>query len=102
MKHPVDRLIAGIFVAVLVTVVVMVLLGIVPFGDLDEARVLHVVLGITISACIVLPRPLMMRTFWRGRYPFILDDEINNMLLGRGIGLLCGAAAGMFVLTKIT
>lgn len=100
MKHPVDRLFGSIFWAVFVTVVVMVLLALVPFGDLDEARALHVVLGIGISAAIVLPRVVLLRTIWHGRDPYILDDEINNMLLGRAIGIFCGAAAGMFVLSK--
>lgn len=101
MKHPVDRLVGGIFFAVIVTLAVMVGLALLPFGNLDEARSLHVGLGIALSACIVLPRPLLMRSIWRGRDPFILDDEVDNMLIGRVIGIVCGAAAGVFVLATL-
>ncbi len=102
MRHPVDHLFSGIFLAAGVTLVVMLLLAQVPFGDLDESRGVHVLLAVVIAACIVLPRILLMRTIWRGRDPFILEDELNNMLIGRGIGLIGGAIAGVFVLSKFT
>jgi len=102
MKHPVDRLFGGIFLAVVVTVVVMVLLASLPLEDLGVGRIAHVLAGVAIAACIVLPRPLLKRTVWHGRDPFVLDDELDNMLIGRGIGVVCGAAAGVFVLAQWT
>nr|WP_315598872.1 hypothetical protein [uncultured Cupriavidus sp.] len=102
MRHPVDRLFTGIFLSAGVTLVVMMLLAQLPFGDLDESRGLHILLAVVIAACIVLPRTLLMRTIWRGRDPFILEDELNNMLIGRGIGLVGGAIAGVFVLSQFT
>lgn len=80
----------------------MLLLSVIPVAEMNEGRnIWHLLIGVTIAACICLPRPILMRTYWRERYPFVLDDELNNMLLGRLIGLACGAMAGMFVLAKI-
>ncbi|RZT28822.1 hypothetical protein [Cupriavidus agavae] len=101
MGHPVDRLFGGIFLAVLVTTTVMVLLTLVPAGNLDEARLLHVGLAVGISACILLPSPVLKRTIWHGRDPFVLDEELNNMIIGRTIGLAVGVAAGVFVLSTV-
>lgn len=98
MKHPVDRLFGGIFLTVGVTVLVLVLLALLPLDSIVEGRVALVLTGVALSACIVFPRPLLKRTLWHGRDPFLLDDELDNMLIGRGIGLVCGAAAGLFVL----
>ncbi|WP_066740587.1 hypothetical protein [Cupriavidus sp. D384] len=98
MKHPVDCLFGGIFLSVIVTVLVMVLLALLPLDALGEGRLTYVLAGMGVSACIVFPRPLLKRTLWHGRDPFVLDDELDNMLIGRGIGLVCGAAAGVFVL----
>lgn len=103
MKHPIDRLFAGIILTVLLTVTLTVLLSAVPLAQLNEGRsVWHVALGVGIAACVMLPRTVLMRTIWRKYYPFILDDEINNMLLGRVIGLVFGAMAAMYVLVKIS
>lgn len=102
MKHPVDRLFGGIFLAVIVTVTAMVLLALLPLDALGVGRIAHVLTGVAVAACIVIPRPLLKRTVWHGRDPFVLDDELDNMLIGRGIGLVCGAAAGVFVLAQWT
>lgn len=100
MKHPVDRLFGGIFLTLVVTVGVLVLLALLPLDSLGVGRVGHMLAGMAISACIVFPRPLLKRTLWHGRDPFVLDDELDNMLIGRGIGLIGGAAAGLFVLSQ--
>jgi len=98
MKTPVDCLFGGIFLTLIVTVLVMVLLALVPLDVFGESRLTHVLSGVAISACIVFPRTLLKRTVWHGQDPFVLDEELDNMLIGRAIGLVCGAAAGMFVL----
>ncbi len=90
MGHPVDKLISGLLLATAITMVALFGLTFAPVQALTEgAR--HAIAGLAISALIVFPRPLLLRTVWREkRSPFLLDEDLNNMLLGRAIGLVLG------------
>lgn len=101
-RHPVDRLFAGLFLTVAVTVTAIVALSLLPFAGFDDGFSLRpVIAGAIVAACVVFPRTLLLRTVWRKRRsPFLLDDVLNNMLIGRAIGLIGGVIAGVWVLSK--
>ncbi|MEW6340407.1 MAG: hypothetical protein AB1704_06970 [Pseudomonadota bacterium] len=92
MGHPVDRLMSGLFLAALVTMSALFALSMIPVGSFNDGLGLwHVAAGLAVAACIVFPRPLLLCTLLRAkRSPFLLDVDVNSMLIGRVMGLVFG------------
>jgi hypothetical protein len=97
--HPVDKLFSGLFLAATVTMVILFMLSVVPVKDFSDGMGLwHSLSGLAIAACIVFPRPVLMRTLMRDkRSPFLLDSDVECMLLGRVMGLVFGLAGTLWL-----
>ncbi|WP_143809135.1 hypothetical protein [Paraburkholderia susongensis] len=64
-----------------------------PFS-LGQRFVLRLVVEGMVSACVVLPQPLLLKTVLREkRDAFMLDEDVDAMLRGR----LLGIAGGLWV-----
>jgi hypothetical protein len=101
--HPVDRLVAGAIVGALVTTVLVLLL--VWLDIPPEKRVgpaIRLAVPMLISACALLIRPLLHKTVLRERRdPLMLDEDLNQLLIGRVLGVVGGFFFGITLATQI-
>ena len=101
--HPVDRLVAGAIVGALVTtllVLLLVWLDIPPEKHVSLA--IRLTVPVVIAACALLIRPLLLKTVLRDRRdPLMLDDDLNQLLVGRTLGVVGGFFFGVTLATQI-
>ena len=101
MDHPVDRLFGSLFYSLfvaLVTIFVFCQLSSAVHADMSDLT--RIAIPLAISACVVFPRPLLLRTVLRSRQsPFVSDSHLNNMLVGRALGLAGGLIAAGWVMS---
>jgi hypothetical protein len=102
-KQPSDRLVAGVLIGALVTaffVVGMLYLGIPSEHHAGMAKRLG--LPVLLASVILFPVPLLHRTVLRERRSqFLLDEDLNALLLGRVIGVIGGIALGVTLATEM-
>jgi hypothetical protein len=102
-QNPTDRLVAGVLLGGLVTAVIVVALiwlGI-P-SDQHASMAARLALPVGIAAAILFPGPLLKRTVLRARRDvFLLDEDLNAMLLGRAVGVAGGLAIGVTLATQL-
>jgi hypothetical protein len=101
--HPVDRLVAGAIVGALVTTVIVLLfvwLDIPPEKLVGAA--VRLAVPLVISACALLIRPLLFRTLLsKRRDPMMLDEDLNQLLVGRALGVVGGFFFGITLATQL-
>ncbi|CAD6560548.1 hypothetical protein ACFQ3P_34250 [Paraburkholderia sabiae] len=101
--HPSDRLVAGVLVGALLTtvfVVGMLYLGIPAEHHANMAMRLG--LPVALSCALLFPMPVLHRTVLRERRSqFLLDEDLNALLLGRVIGVIGGVALGVTLATEM-
>lgn len=88
-----SRVIAGVLLGGLTSAI---LTGCFIYLDIPYAQfvdgVMRILLPVFVSACVLLTRPLLLRTILRARRsPFLLDRDLNAILTGRIVGLILGA-----------
>lgn len=67
-------------------------------GHIRDAVVLRLAIEAFLAACLVLPRPLLLKTIFRSRRSvFIRDEDVRAMLHGRIVGILGGVWVGATV-----
>ncbi|SDG57328.1 hypothetical protein SAMN05216466_1048 [Paraburkholderia phenazinium] len=98
-----DKLIGGALIGAIFTAAVVVIfkyLGI-PSGRYGN-EVIQVVAPIVAAACILLPRPLLLRTILRERRdPLLLDEDLNATMTGRALGLIGGFFIGITLCSEM-
>ncbi|MBP0593717.1 hypothetical protein J8I87_29325 [Paraburkholderia sp. LEh10] len=101
--HPSDRLVAGVLLGALVTaslVIGLLYLGIPAGRHANMAARLGLPVGL--SCALLFPMPLLHRTLLRERRSqFVLDEDLNAVLLGRVIGVIGGVALGVTLATEL-
>ncbi|AUT62135.1 MULTISPECIES: hypothetical protein [Paraburkholderia] len=101
--HPSDKLVAGVLAGALLTavfVVGMLYLGIPAEHHANMAMRLGA--PVALSCALLFPMPLLHRTVMRERRSeFLLDEDLNAMLLGRAIGVIGGVALGVTLATEM-
>lgn len=69
--------------------------------DAHPAYGLGILLGV--SSCILLPVPLLQRTVLRHRRdPFVDNEDLDNLLLGRFVGLILGLVAAIWLRSMVS
>lgn len=59
---------------------------------------LRLAIEVAVSACLILPRPLLLKTVFRSRRNlFLRDVDVNAMLKGRVVGIASGIWLGATV-----
>ncbi|MEX3931991.1 hypothetical protein AB4Y32_09285 [Paraburkholderia phymatum] len=101
--HSSDRLVAGVLLGAFVTsafVIGMLYLGI-PSGR-HAHMAMRLGLPVALSCALLFPVPLLHRTVLRDRRSlFVLDEDLNALLLGRAIGVMGGIALGVTLATEL-
>ncbi len=101
--HPSDKLVGGVLMGALLTAVFVV--GLLYLGIPSEhhaGMVARLGLPVALSSVLLFPMPLLHRTVLRERRSeFILDEDLNAMLLGRVIGVIGGLALGVTLATEM-
>lgn len=101
--HPSDRLVAGVLVGGALTAVAVV--GMLYLGIPSEHHAnLAMRLGVPVALAsgMLFPWPLLQRTVLRARRSdFLLDEDLNAVLLGRVIGVIGGLAIGATLATEL-
>ncbi|WP_175892790.1 hypothetical protein [Burkholderia cepacia] len=95
--HSTDRLIGGVLSGIVVTAVVIVILRYleIPSGR-DESGIVQIGIPVAVAACVLFTRPVLAKTVLRSRRdPMLLDEDLNALLKGRALGLLCGIFIGL-------
>lgn len=68
-----------------------------PFSA-ESGSGLRLALEAGVSACFVLPRPLLLATVFRSRRSvFVRDEDVRAMLLGRVVGVAGGMWVGAMI-----
>lgn len=101
--HSTDRLVAGSIVGGIVTASAVVLFT---WLDIPSERhfsgYVRLAVPALLSACLLFPRPLLLRTLLRERRdPMLLDDDLNHTLIGRALGLVGGLFIGITLATEM-
>ncbi|WP_245763475.1 hypothetical protein [Paraburkholderia diazotrophica] len=101
--HPSDRLVAGVLLGAVVTSAIVI--GMLYLG-IPSSRHAHMAmrlgLPVALSCALLFPVPLLHRTVLRERRNlFVLDEDLNALLLGRAIGLIGGVALGVTLATEL-
>jgi ABC-type enterobactin transport system permease subunit len=101
--YPTDRLVAGSIVGGIVTAFAVVLLTWLDFPAEHHFNVyIRLAVPVLLSACVLFPRPLLMRTvLHKRRDPTLLDEDLNHVLLGRALGLVGGLFIGITLAAEI-
>lgn len=101
--HPSDRLVAGVLMGALLTtvfVVGMLYLGIPTENHANLA--IRLGLPVALSCALLFPVPVPHRTVLRARRnQFVLDEDLNAVLLGRAIGVVGAVAFGVTLATEL-
>jgi hypothetical protein len=101
--HPVDRLVAGAIVGALVTTVIVLLfvwLDIPPERQVNLA--IRLAVPFLISVCALLTRPLLHKTLLKKRRdPLLLEEDLNQLLVGRALGVVGGFFFGITLVTQL-
>ncbi|KXU85509.1 hypothetical protein CI15_20305 [Paraburkholderia monticola] len=64
-------------------------------SSIDHGFGLRLALETAAACCLLLPRPLLLKTVFRSRRSvFIRDEDIRAMLLGRVVGVVSGIWIG--------
>jgi hypothetical protein len=97
--HSVDKMFGGLFFTAIITLTILMVIPALPApalnGNLGARQIL---IGVGAAVCIVFPRPLLLRTLLRDRRsPFLLDQDIDSMLIGRAMGLVFGVTASLWI-----
>jgi hypothetical protein len=102
-QTPTDRLVAGVLLGGLVTAVIVVALIWLGIPSEQHASVLvRLALPVGIAAAVLFPSPLLKRTVLRRqRDAFLLDEDLNAMLVGRAVGVVGGLAIGVTLATQL-
>ncbi|MFM0340953.1 hypothetical protein [Paraburkholderia fungorum] len=99
MGHPVDKMFGGLFLTSLITLAILMVLPALPVPALNGTLgIRQLLIGMSIAVGIVFPRPVLLRTLLRARRsPFLLDQDIDSMLIGRVMGLVFGVIASLWL-----
>lgn len=73
-----------------------------PSGRFSNGAI-QMALSVIVAACILCVRPILLRTILRNRRsPFLLDEDLNAILIGRMLGLLGGMFIGITLYTEFS
>ncbi|NKJ46262.1 hypothetical protein CIC12_05790 [Burkholderia sp. SG-MS1] len=95
-RYSVDRFVAGLLFGAFIAWFASVAMDHwVLSSPVGQGRGLRLVIEAVVSACLVLPRPLLLKTVLRSRRSvFIQDEDVRAMLRGRVVGILSGVWVG--------
>jgi len=101
--YPTDQLVSGMLKAALLTAA-LVFVSVYFGASLDAHyinRFFELGVPVLVSALILFPRPLLLRTLLRAkRDPFLLDEDLNLLLVGLAVGLVGGIFIGVTLCTE--
>lgn len=61
----------------------------------------QILVPILVAACLLITRPILLWTVLRERRsPFLLDEDLKSMLIGRVLGLIGGTCIGITLYTE--
>jgi hypothetical protein len=101
-SHPIDRLIGGVLTGAIVTAAVSVILSYIGMPSGYGSVGMRAAAPIVVSAGILFPRPILLRTVlgsWRD--PVLLDEDLTVTLKGRAVGLIGGFFFGITLCSEI-
>lgn len=95
--HSTDKLIDGTLMGAITTAAVVVVLQYLGIPSEHYGSVaMQIAIPIVIAGCILLSRPLLLRTVLRSRRdPLLLDEDLNATLTGRIVGMIGGFFIGI-------
>lgn len=102
-QRPTDRLVAGVLIGgVLTAVLVMLLL----YLGIPSAKTANVAVRLAVPAfvaiAVLFPVPALHRTVLKERRdPFLLDEDLNAILVGRAVGVVLGLGFGLTLATEL-
>jgi hypothetical protein len=101
--YPTDKFVAGVLLGCCLTAAFVVALMYFGIPNADHSSVFErLAIPVLAAACILYPRPVLLKTILRDRRDaFTLEEDVNAMLLGRTIGVLGGLAMGLTLVTEI-
>jgi hypothetical protein len=102
IAEPTNHLVASTLLAGLTTAMIVSCFRYfdIPSGHLANTAT-QILVPIVVAAALLLTRPLLLRTLLRDRRsPFLLDEDLNAMLIGRALGLIGGACIGITLYTE--
>jgi hypothetical protein len=92
-----DRLVAGALFGALVTIVLVSgfkYLGMV--SGYVQNPVMQMAIPVALALTFLFTRPLLLKTVLSARRsPFMLEEDLNAMLVGRGMGIAAGVCIGI-------
>ncbi|RKT27016.1 hypothetical protein B0G69_2820 [Paraburkholderia sp. RAU2J] len=95
-RYSVDRFVAGLLFGACIAWFASVAMDhwVLP-SSIGQGLGLRLAIEAVVSACLVLPRPLLLKTVFRSRRSvFIQDEDVRAMLQGRVVGILSGVWVG--------
>ncbi|SIT43734.1 conserved membrane hypothetical protein [Paraburkholderia ribeironis] len=101
--HSSDRFIVGVLLGGAITAALAVVMTYfsIPSGHYGTGAVRLAISGV-IASCILFPRPLLFKTLLRSRRDvFLLDEDLNALLLGRAVGVICGLFAAVAIVASL-
>lgn len=100
-RHPADYFVTGIFIGGYPALVITwgVLWGVAQCAWLSHILAWQcAVIAFVLTALLTMSRPLLLRTVLSARRdPFIFEVDLNQALLGRGIGIAIGVGAAIAI-----
>ncbi|WP_233874677.1 hypothetical protein [Paraburkholderia adhaesiva] len=92
-----DRLVSGAVTGALLTAAIVILTI---WLDLPSWRhadaFVRLAVPAAISAALLFPRPLLLRTVWKSRRdPWVFDEDLDQLMRGRAVGLVGGMFIGI-------
>ncbi|WP_233862530.1 hypothetical protein [Paraburkholderia adhaesiva] len=92
-----DRLVSGAITGALLTAAIVILAIWLDFPSRRYAdSFVRLAVPVMISAAVLFPRPLLLRTIWNGRrQPWVLDEDLDQLMRGRTVGLIGGVLIGI-------
>jgi len=103
LGHSTDRLISGAITGALLTAALVILSVWLDFPSARHTGVaVRLALPAVISAAVLFPRPVLLRTILNSRRsPWLLDEDLDQLMRGRGVGLVAGIAIGITLAGQI-
>ncbi|QCP52582.1 hypothetical protein FAZ95_25835 [Trinickia violacea] len=101
--HSTGKLFGGALIGAIVTAAAEVIFGClgIPSGPYAHAAIQGAA-PIAVAACVLFPRPILLRTVLRSRRdPLLFDEDLNAMLIGRAFGMVVGFPIGIALCSKI-
>jgi hypothetical protein len=103
-KYSTDYLISGALIGAIVTAALIVVFS---FSAISSGffatNIAKIAASAGISACLILIRPILLKTMLSSRRsPFLLKEDLDSMIFGRAVGMICGVLIGITLFVELS